>query len=63
MVVWYASAITCGSADTMEEENLKPGWRRLGGAFSIPPDKRIIFLAEPALANRGSRPAPKRIQS
>ena len=38
MVVWYASAITGGSADTMEEENFKPGWRRLGGEFSPPYD-------------------------
>lgn len=37
MVVWYASAITDGLADTMEEENTKSGWRRLGGAFSPPP--------------------------
>ena len=42
MVVWHASAITGGSADTMEEENLKPGWRRLGGAFS-PPDEGLSF--------------------
>jgi hypothetical protein len=63
MVVWYASGITGGSAGTMEEENLKSGWRRLGGAFSIPPDKRTIVFAEAALAKPGSRPAPKRIRS
>jgi hypothetical protein len=45
MVVWYASAITGGSADTMEEENLKPGWRRLGGAFS-PPLSGLSFSGE-----------------
>ena len=50
MVVWHASAITGGSADTMEEENLKEGWRRLGGAFSPPPDERIIFFAESGLS-------------
>ena len=43
MVVWHASAITGASADTMEEENLKPGWRRLGGAFSIPPTSGLFF--------------------
>jgi hypothetical protein len=43
MVVWHASAITGGSADTMEEENLKPGWRRLGGAFSPPPRADYFF--------------------
>jgi len=43
MVVWHASAITGGSADTMEEEDLKSGWRRLGGAFSTPLTA-VLFL-------------------
>src|SRR6185312_1866060 len=43
MVVWYASAITGGSAGTMEEENVKPGWRRLGGEFSIPRQADYFF--------------------
>lgn len=42
MDVWYTGAITSGSADTMEEENLKQGWRRLGGAFS-PPEEGLSF--------------------
>jgi hypothetical protein len=36
MVVWCVGEIAGASADTMEEENLEPGWRRLGGAFSPP---------------------------
>jgi len=43
MVVWHASAITGGSAGTMEEENLKAGWRILGGTFSIPPTSGLFF--------------------
>lgn len=43
MVAWYASAIADGSADTMEEENLKSGWRRLGGAFSPPMTRGYLF--------------------
>jgi hypothetical protein len=63
MVVWYAGAITGASADTMEDESLKEGWRRLGGAFSLPPDKRPIFFGCAVSAKRGSRLAPERIRS
>ena len=50
MVVWYASAITGGSADTMEDESLKEGWRRLGGVFLLPPDERIYLFRESGLS-------------
>ena len=59
MVVWHASAITGGPADTMEDENLKTGMAKIGGCIFDTPDKRTIFFAEAALAKRGSRPAPK----
>ena len=36
MVVWCAGGIDGASADTMEKEGLKEGWRRLGGIFSPP---------------------------
>jgi len=36
MVARCIGEITGASADNMEEENLKEGWRRLGGAFSLP---------------------------
>jgi len=36
MVFWNAGEIIGASTDTMEEESLKEGWRRLGGAFSPP---------------------------
>jgi hypothetical protein len=63
MVVWHASAITGASADTMEDESLKEGWRRLGGVFSLPPvTSGFIFFGKAVSAKRGSRPAPKRIQ-
>ena len=45
MVVWYAGAIRGGSGNTMEEENLKSGWRRSGGSFS-PPDEGLSFSRE-----------------
>ena len=62
MVVWCAGGIDGASADTMEKEGLKEGWRRLGGAFS-PPDQMIIFFGRVVSAKPGSRPAPKRIRS
>jgi hypothetical protein len=46
MVVWHASAITGASADTMEDESLKEGWRRLGGAFSPPLTSGLSFSGE-----------------
>ena len=55
IVVWYASAITGGLADTMEDENLKTGMAKIGGCIFDTPDKRTIFFAEAAC----SRPAPK----
>lgn len=36
MVFWNAGEIIGASTDTMEEESLTEGWRRLGGAFSPP---------------------------
>ena len=48
MVVWYAGAITGGSADTMEDESLKE--RRLGGVFLLPPDERIYLFRESGLS-------------
>ncbi len=35
-VIWYAGEIIGASTDTMAEENLKGGCRRLGGVFSAP---------------------------
>lgn len=61
MVVWYADGIIGAAADTMEDENLEEGWRRLGGAFS--PPNLSIFFEMTVSARRGSRPAPNRIQS
>jgi len=62
MVFWNAGEIIGASTDTMEEESLKEGWRRLGGAFS-PPDNQSTFFGRAALAKRGSRPGQELIQS
>jgi len=62
MVVWCAGGIDGASADTMEKEGLKEGWRRLGGEFS-PPLRWTIFFESAVSAKRGNRPAPKRIRS
>jgi hypothetical protein len=43
MVFWNAGEIIGASTDTMEEESLEEGWRRLGGAFSIPLPSRLFF--------------------
>jgi hypothetical protein len=43
MVVWCAGEIDGGSADTMEKERLKEGWRRLGGIFSPPLTDTYFF--------------------
>lgn len=43
MVVWYADGIIGAAADTMEDENLEEGWRRLGGAFSLPLQEDYFF--------------------
>ena len=43
MVVWCASGIDGASADTMEKEGLKEGWRRLGGVFSPPLQAAYCF--------------------
>jgi hypothetical protein len=45
MVVWYAGAIRGGSANTMEEENLKSGWRRSGGVIFAPLTRGYLFRA------------------
>src|SRR5882762_9104606 len=42
-VIWYAGEIIGASTDTMAEENLKGGCRRLGGMFSAPP-RKLLFL-------------------
>ena len=44
MVVWYAAEIIGASADTMEEEGLKGGCRRLGVCFRHPRGE-LSFLA------------------
>ena len=62
MVFWNAGEIIGASTDTMEEESLKEGWRRLGGAFS-PPDNRSIFFGRVVLARRGNRPLRELIPS
>jgi hypothetical protein len=43
MVVWCAGGIDGASADTMEKEGLKEGWRRLGGVFSPPLTSGLLF--------------------
>ena len=43
MVFWNAGEIIGASTDTMEEESLKEGWRRLGGAFSLPLTNTYFF--------------------
>jgi hypothetical protein len=63
MVFWTAGEIIGASTDSMEEESCKEGWRRLEGAFSLPPDKRPIFFGSAVSAKHGSRPAPERIRS
>ena len=62
MVLWNAGDIIGALTDTMEEESLKEGWRRLGGAFS-PPDNQSIFFGRAVLAKRGSHPVQELIQS
>jgi hypothetical protein len=53
MVVWCAGEIDGGSADTMEKERLKEGWRRLGVYFRHPSLGSIFF--EEVSAKRDSR--------
>ena len=43
VVVWYAGEIIGASTDTMAEESLKGGCRRLGGMFSAPL-RKLSFL-------------------
>ena len=50
MVFWNAGGIIGASPDSMEEESLKEGWRRLGGVFSIPPGRRFYFFREGGLS-------------
>jgi hypothetical protein len=57
MVVWYAGAIIGASADTMAEENLKGGCRRLGDMFSAPPQRTIIIFAAGGAIAHDNRPA------
>ena len=42
MVVWCAGGIDGASADTMEKEGLKEGWRRLGGYNFATPHEHLF---------------------